>query len=288
MYREIYQKIENLLYPKPYKTIFYNIFENLYKNKINNLINELDNLLNRAKNTQNYDECLEQTIFFLVNVNEIEKSIFYLYQGVLYYQTIKDASNEIKSLNRILEICHTHSNIRNIEVIMYNCYKDLSVLLEDNFELDEAINHLQIARTIIKKYKLNYSIIDIDYKIASIYITRNLFVLASEYLYGVIFYKNEYILNNKECQIIMMYLLILLAKLDSIANIKLKLNDICNKYVRFYESDDYVLIINIISCVNNLDNEHFVHETHRFVQKYKDDIFRYLFLTIKKNIFIVS
>ena len=288
MYREIYQKIDNLLFPKPYKKIFYNIFENLYKNKINNLINELDHLLNRAKNTHNYDECLNQLIFFLVSVNEIEKSIFYLYQGVLYYQSIKDACNEIKSLNRILEICHDHSNIRNIEVIMYNCYKDLSVLLEDNFELDEALNHLQIARTFIKKYKLKYDIIDIDYKIASIYITRNLFNLACEYLYGVIFYKNEYILNNKECQLIMMYLLTHLAKLDNITNIKLKLNDICNKYVRFYESDDYVLIINIISCVNNLDNDHFVHETHRFVQKYKNDIFRYLFVTIKKKIFIDS
>jgi hypothetical protein len=288
MYREIYEKIQKILNPTKCKMIFYNIFHNLYKKEITNLINELDILLNRAKNTNNFDECLNQTVYFLLNVNEIEKCIYYLYQGVLYYNSIKDVSNQFKTLNKISEICQNNSHIRNIEVIMYNCNKDLSILLEDNFEIDEALKYLHIARSIVKKYNLDIAIIDIDYKISSLYITRNLFVIASEYLSGVIFYKKEYILTNKECQIIIMYILTLLAKLDSINYVKMKLNDICQKYVGFYDSDDYILIINIISCVDNLDNEHFIYETHRFVQKYKDDIFRYLFLIIKKNISFYS
>jgi hypothetical protein len=284
MYREIYEKIEKMLYPNKCKKFFYNIFENLYKKEKNNLISELDILLNRSKNTPNYDECLNKTIHFLLNVTEIEKAIFYLYEGVLYYKSIKDVSKQYKSLNKILEICQNNINIVNNEVIMYNCYKDLADLLQDNFELDEALNSLQIARTFIKKYKLDYSIIDIDYKISSIYITSNLFVLASEYLYGIIFYNDKYVLNFKQSQIIMMYILTLLAKSDSVNDVKLKLNDICQKYVGFCESDDYILIINIISCVDNLDDEHFIHETHRFVKKYKDEGFRYLFLIIKKKI----
>ena len=284
MYREIYEKIDNFLNPNKYKKIYYNIFQNFYKNEINYFINQLDNLLSRAKNTKKYDECLNQTIYFLLKVNEIEKAIYYLYQSVLYYHSINDISKEFKSLNRILEICQNNTNIPHIEVIMYNCYKDLSVLLEENFELEEALNHLQIARTFIKKYKLDYSIIEVDFKIASIYITRNQFILASEYLFGVIFFRDNFIFHYKECQVIMMYILILLAKSDNVNEVRMRLNDICTKYVGFYESDDYVLIINIISCVNNLDNEHFIHETHRFVQKYKDDIFRYLFLTIKKTL----
>ena len=284
MYRKIYQKIENILKPNKCKMIFYNIFQNSYKNEINNIINQLDNLLLRTQDTKNYDECLKKTIYFLLKVNEVEKSIYYLHQSILYYHRIHDTRNEFKSLYRILEICQNNINIPHIEVIMYNCYKDLAVLLEENFELDEALNNLQIARTIIKKYKLDYSIIEIDFKIGSIYITRNQFVLASEYLYGVIFYRDNYIFNYKECIVIMLYILTLLAKSDNINDVRMRLNDICQKYVGFCESDDYVLIINIISCVDNLDNEHFIHETYRFVHKYKDEIFRYLFLTIKKTI----
>lgn len=288
MYREIYQKIENFLYPNKCKGFFYNIFQDLYKKEKNNIINQLDILLSRARNTTNYDECLNRTINFLLHINEIEKCIYYLHQSVLYYKSIKDVSKQYKSLNKILDICQNNLNIVHIEVIMYNCYIDLSDLLEANFELDEAINYLQIARTFIKKYKLNYSIIDIDFKISSIYITRNLFVLASEYLYGIIFYNDNCVFNFKQSQIILMYILTLLSKSDSVNYVKLKLNDICQKYVGFYESDDYVLIINIISCVDNLDHEHFVHETHRFFKKYKDDVFRYLFFSIKKNIDFIS
>jgi len=284
MYREIYEKIEKMLYPNKCKKYFYSIFKDIYKKEINNLILQLDILLNRAKNTPNFDECLNKTIYFLLNIPAIEKAIYYLHEGVLYYKSIKDVSKQYKSLNKILEICQNNINIVHIEVIMYNCYKDLADLLQDNFELDEALNSLQIARTFIKKYKLDYSIIDIDYKISSIYITSNLFILASEYLYGIIFYNDKYILNLKQSQIIMMYILTLLAKSDSVNDVKLKLNDICQKYVGFCESDDYILIINIISCVDNLDDEHFLHETHRFVKKYKDEVFRYLFLIIKKKI----
>jgi len=284
MYREIYEKIDNFIYPTKCKMLFYSIFKDLYIKEKDKLINELDLLLNRAVNTTNYDECLNKIIYFLLNLNEIEKAIYYLHQGVVYYHSIKEVSKEYKSLNRILEICQNNLNILHIEVIMYNCYKDLSVLLEDNFELDEALQNLQIARTFIKKYKLKYSMIDIDFKIASIYITRSLFVLASEYLYGIIFYNDNNLFNLKKSEIILMYILTLLAKSDSVIDVKLKLNDICQKYVGFYESDDYILIINIISCVDNLDDEHFLHETHRFVKKYKHDVIRYLFLIIKKRI----
>lgn len=284
MYREIYEKINNFLTPSKSKMIFYSIFSKLYKKQIEQFIEQLEELLLRAKHTNNYDECLDNLVYLLINEKEIEKCIYSLYQSVLYYQSIKDVNKEFKTLNKILEICQNNINLPNINTIVVNCHKDIAYILEENFELDEAVEHLHIAKSLIKKYEINKSVELIEYQIACIYITRNQFVVAAEYLYGIIFYKEDSIVYYKENQIIMMYILTLLVKKDRIIDIRNRLKLITQKYLGFYETDEYVLIINIISCVENRDNEHFIHETHRFVQKYKEDIFRYLFLTIKRNI----
>jgi hypothetical protein len=97
------------------------------------------------------------------------------------------------------------------------------------------------------------------------------------------YWKFIYGLSNKENEIIIIYILNLLAKGDMVSVIRKKLEEITLIYLNFYETDEYDFVINIISSVENNDNEHFVFEIHRFSQIQHLSTFKDLYITIKKR-----
>jgi len=107
--------------------------------------------------------------------------------------------------------------------------------------------------------------------------------MCNEYLYGILFFKPKYTVYYKENEIIIIYILNLLARGDKISIIRKKLEEITLIYLNFYETDEYDFVINIISSIENNDNEHFVFEIHRFSQIQNLPIFKDLCITIKKR-----
>ncbi len=284
MNNSILNRINKFIKPSKIYIFFYGIFNNLYKNELNRLIEELDSILKLSENTNRYDEYLQQTITLLISTNQIDKCLYYLYQSVLYYRRIKANSNELKSLNRILEICNSNQNIANRISILIKCHQDIAFILEENFELDEAIEQLTIGKNIVKKNGLTDPPIElIDYHIACIYIVRSMFDIAAEYLYGIIFFKPQYSVLFKENHHIMLYILTLLAKNELISAIRKQLKLIIHQCILFNETDEYVLIINIISSIENKDETHFMYETHRLLKRFKTPVFRDLIFFIKKT-----
>jgi len=250
------------------------------------LIQELDQMLNRFENTNSYDDCLNHFINLLISTNEIDKCLCYLYQSSLYYHKIKDYSKELCSFHRILEVCISHENIANRITIMSKCHHDIAIIYEERFEPDLAIEHLLISKSIIKKNGLKDQPIElIDYHIAGIYISRSMFAIAAEYLYGSIFFKTKFSVLFKQNQNILLYILTLVAKNDPISLIRNQLKLIINQCYSFYETDEYGLIINIISSIENKDETHFMYETHRFLKRFKDPVFRDVIFWIKKTRF---
>jgi hypothetical protein len=285
MYINFFNKIDNFCKPSKTATIFYKIFGKIYQCQIESYIYQLESLIHQVENTQYYDKCLEKLILLLTLENRNEQIIYYINQSVHYYRRNKDQSNELKSLYKLLDICENTNVDRHIFIA--NCHKDIAYILEYNFELDDAVNHLLIARSIMNKYSTyNLEIQQLNFKIACIYISRGLYDISHEYLYGILFFKPKYTVYYKENEIIIIYILNLLARGDMISVIRKKLEEITLIYLNFYETDEYDYVINIISSIENNDNEHFIFEIHRFSQIHQSPIFRDLYITIKKRMSI--
>ena len=275
MNNSIYNRINKFIKPSKISIFFYGIFNNLYKNELNGLIEELDSLLKQSENTNRYDECLQHTVDLFISTNEIDKCLYYLYQSVLYYRRIKDNTKEFKSLNHILEMCNSNQNIENRIAIILKCHQDMAYILEEKFELDVAIEQLTIVKSIVKKNGLTDPPIElIDYHIACIYIARSMFTIAAEYLYGIIFFKPQYSGLFKQNQNILLYILTLLANNELISVIRTQLKSIVHQCILFNETAEYVQMINIISSIENQDETHFVYETHHFLKRFRDPVFR--------------
>lgn len=280
----MYNRINKFIKPSKISIFFYGIFNISYKNELDGLIEELDLVLKQSENTKQYDECLRLAINLFISTNDIDKCLYYLYQSVLYYRRIKANSKEFKSLNHILEMCNSNQNIENRNSIILKCHLDMASIFEENFELDEAIEQLTIGKSIVKKNGLSDPPIQlIDYHIACIYIVRSMFAIAAEYLYGIIFLKSQYSGLFKQNQNILLYILTLIAKNDPILLIRNQLKSIINQCYSFYETDEYGLIINIISSIENKDETHFIYETHQFLKRFKDPVFRDVIFWIKKE-----
>ena len=281
MYIDLFNKIDNFCNQSKSPNIFYKIFGKLYQCKINSFIDQLEIALPSAENTEYYGECLEKLIL-LLNLEKRTPNInYYLNQAIYYYKHIKDHINELNTLNKLIEFSE-NNNISPIFIANY--HKDIANILEHNFELDDAVEHLLIARSIMTKYPNNKTEIEqINFQIACIYISRGLYDISHEYLYGILFFKPKYTVYYKENQIIIIYILNLLAKGDNISVIRKKLVDITLIYLNFDETDEYVFIINIISSIENNDNEHFIFEIHRFSQIPSSPTFKDLCITIKKR-----
>ena len=287
MYINFFNKIDNFCNPSKTAIIFYKIFGKVYQCKIDSYINQLEILLHQVENTQYYEKCLEKLILLLTLEKRNEHIIYYVNQSIHYYRRSNDHSNELKSLYKLLDIYENENENDDRHIFIANCHKDIAHLLEYNFELDDAVNHLLIARSIMNKYSTyKIEIQQLNLKIACIYISRGLYDISNEYLYGIIFFKPKYTVYHKENEIIIMYILNLLAKGDMVSVIRKKLEEITLIYLNFYETDEYDFVINIISSVENNDNEHFVFEIHRFSQIHQLPIFRDLFITIKKRMSI--
>jgi hypothetical protein len=285
MYINFFNKIDNFCNPPKIANIFYKIFGKVYQCKIDSYINQLEILIHQAENTQYYDKCLEKLILLLTMEKRNEHIINYINQSVHYYRRIKDYCNELKSLYKLLDI-YENKNIDS-HIFIANCHKDIAHILEYNFELDDAVDHLLIARSIMNKYDdFTIEIEQISFQIACIYISRGLYEISHEYLYGLLFFKPKYTVYYKENEIIIIYILNLLAKGDMFSVIRNKLEDITLIYLNFYETDGYDFVINIISSIENNDNEHYIFEIHRFSQLHQSPIFRDLFITIKKRMSI--
>ena len=282
MFINFFNKIDNFCNPSKTATIFYKIFGKVYQCQLDSYINQLEILIHQAENTQYYDKCLEKLILLLTLEKRNEHIIYYINQSVHYYRRAKEYNNELKSLYKLLDICEN----KNVDshIFIANCHKDIAHILEYNFEIDDAVVHLLIARSIMNKYSTyKIEIQQLNFKIACIYISKGLYDISNEYLYGILFFKPKYTVYQKENEIIIIYILNLLAKGDTVSVIRKKLEEITLIYLNFYETDEYDFVINIISSVENNDNEHFVFEIHRISQIQHLSTFKDLYITIKKR-----
>jgi tetratricopeptide (TPR) repeat protein len=183
---------------------------------------------------------------------------------------------------------------------------------QDNLDADAAIMlgdiHIELADVFIemenyydatdnlvraKHYNIKYH--THHFKLVCIIILRGKFLDAIFLLENLIFENNKYLNKTKIDYYIVLSILCYLCIIEfgrnyyiQMLNIRGKLEEYKRAYIDFCETPEYLFLLNVISCIENKDLEHFGFEIHKFSMR--DDynelhpVYNTIFIQIRKNI----
>lgn len=282
---ELFIKCKKLLFPNRIWRFIYYIHPRLKIRKKSRYINLLKDFL--REETEYYEEALYLLLDLLKSENRISEIIHYYNISIQKYKSQGNNSKAIilykLLINYIKNQYYPFLVENDKETLLIKYYLELAEILSNSFEYDEAIYYLEIAKQIYHETNCFSGVENISIKISTILILNKEYSRAVQCLDKLIKYKPRYSFNKKDIRIILLYFLSLLTDYLTSNELRGHLENIKHYYKNIYECEEYLFIINMISCVENADLNHFTHEVHH-CSFHNDPIYIQIFIDIHKNI----
>lgn len=286
---ELFRLGRRILNPNLFWKMVYSIRPGYFKKKRNQSIEMIKDLLH--KNNQYFDEGLYLLIELLKKEARTNEMIYYYNYSLSYYKRNAEYHKLITIYKIIIRILEDNPNIYVLEadsntlLIRYN--RDISEILAQNFELDEAIYYLERARKISRLANNSLGIDSISVQIGILLILTKRYDRAIACFETIISDKPHYNFQQKDMNIIMLYILTMLANNYSTYTTRNCFEELKKKYMNLYECREYIFLINVISSVENNDLDHLTHEVHN-MELTKEPVFKQLFVDIHRLIVLKS
>ena len=282
---ELFIKCRKLLFPNCLWRIIYYLNPGFLARKKTRYINQLKDEL--RINTQYYEEALYLLLDLLKTENRIMEMIDYYNSSIYKFKYQRDFSKVFTLykllINFIKNVNPNHITEMDKITLLAKYYDELSSVLIDNYEYSEAIYYLEQAHQLYRENDCYSAIENLSIKIATVYVIMKDYDMSVKCLDKIIKYKPRYSFNKRDIRIILLYFLSLLVDYTGNNEIRAQLETVKRYYKNIYECEEYLFIINMISCVENADINHFTHEVHRC--SFQDDpIYKQIFIDIHKNI----
>lgn len=242
---------------------------------------QIKNNLEFAKKNYNHD--LYKDI--IIELISIEKNQYQFYKIIdIYYNTAIYFKN-----NHRYDLCvlfYTNLiqeyNNRNLSepdlTYLGNIHDELADVFIELNNYYESINHYVRATHYLYKCNYEYRLITINFKIAIVKILSLKFLDAIFIFEKLIFDNDKYLTNNNNIYItfiILCYICLFDVEREpylQMNTIRKILENYKNKYIDYCETREYTTVKNIISSVDNLDNEQFTLNAKNITANYHNNI----------------
>jgi hypothetical protein len=252
-------------------------------------------LLNNAKNNHQYDLYYNYLIQLSIINKQYNNSInnIKLYSDAIYYFK-KNGRYDlvIKCYEKQVE---TYDIVNNSECDYGLLYENVSEIYYEMENWQDCIDNLLRAKYYYEKNRSSHFINRINFRIAIIKIIENKYLEAIFLLEDYIF-KNNFYIDKKYIKdsinfSLISYLCLIDFKKDyflKFMHFRKKVEEYRSFLKDYCETYDYLFIINLLSCLENKNLEHFHYEIGKFFESIENiefkSIYEKLFKDIQKNI----
>lgn len=246
-------KIKSYINNKKYRRPYYYFFP---KNEIkeNNYIkNRLSMVLEESKtDLPTYIQTLELYRNYITNQEELKK---------ILVNTI-DVFIKHKAYDKLLETYKELISLESDNDTLVSYYRDISNILQNNFELEDAVLYINKAIGLISMYCSN---------LQSLYIRKSMILFNLKRHREAVASIEDIIEKGIRCNqdisnIYMFYLLLVLAVEENTFNIREHLQFQKSRIPDFCDHKNYTFLLNIISSFENCDLPHYQYEVSHFTK----------------------
>lgn len=260
-----------------------------FQRKKNQVIEMLKTKLYRENS--DFEEILYMLINLLKKDNRLNEMVFFYNYSIAFFKKNFEYKKAIDTYKILIQLLEDHPNIYVLETdgisLLAQFNREISLLLAANYELDESIYYLERARKIYRDAKYNIGVDSISVQIGIQQILSKRYDLAIQSFESVIKEKPHYNFQQKDMNVIMLYILTILANQNSSVKARQCFDELKKKYMNLYECKEYIFLLNIISAVENSDLDHYVHEIQS-LDLSKEPVYKQLFIEINKIIVLNS
>ena len=228
---------------------------------------QINNELEYAKKEYNYD-MYKELIIELISIErtryKFTKIIDIFYNTAIYFKNNHRHDLCVIFFNNLIEE-YRNRNL-NLDDLTYlgNIHDELGDVFRELTNYYDSINNYVRSTQYLCKCNCTFRIITINFKIAIVKILSLKFLDAIFIFQKLIFENDKYLTNNNNTYYITLIILCYVCLFDierepylQMNSIRKTLDNYKKKYIDYCETKEYTSILNIISSVDNLDNEQF-------------------------------
>lgn len=228
---------------------------------------QINNELEYAKKEYNYDMYKE----LIIELISIERNRYRFINIIdIFYNTATYFKNNhrydlcVIFLNNLIEEYRSRNLNLNDLTYLGTIHEELGDVYRELNNYYDSINNYVKSTQYLCKCNYSFKIITINFKIAIVKILSLKFLDAIFIFQKLIFENDKYLTNNNNTFYITLIILCYVCLFDidrepylQMNSIRKTLDNYKKKYIDYCETKEYTSILNIISSVDNLDNEQF-------------------------------